>query len=153
MISLWLGTHRGFSLAYPMFFLWQGTLHHFPLICPMLPLCLGISSCFSNIYPVCLISSRNDICEQTYYRNLNWIIFCSSIGRKAGCFQKIEVQPPVAGILAAVIIRLNSTTVEISEGSSQQTIQSVLGDITVAENIYIDCGFILTIFFSSAFAR
>lgn len=41
-------------------------------------------------------------------------------------FQKLEITSPIPETRAAVIIRLNNTTVEISEGASQQTIQAVL---------------------------
>lgn len=41
-------------------------------------------------------------------------------------FKKLEVQTPVANTQAAVIIRLPNATVEITEGTSQQTIQAVL---------------------------
>jgi len=41
-------------------------------------------------------------------------------------FKKLEVHTHVSNTQAAVIIRLNGTTVEISEGTSQQTIQAVL---------------------------
>ena len=41
-------------------------------------------------------------------------------------FKKLEVTTPVPNTHAAVIIRLNGATVEITEGTSQQTIQAVL---------------------------
>ena len=41
-------------------------------------------------------------------------------------FKKLEVQTPVTGTQAAVIIRLNGATVEVNDGTSQQTIQAVL---------------------------
>ena len=40
-------------------------------------------------------------------------------------FKKLDVQTPVAAA-AAVIIRLPNATVEVSEGTSQQTVQAVL---------------------------
>lgn len=45
---------------------------------------------------------------------------------KPVAFKKLEVHTPVPNTQAAVIIRLNGATVEISEGTSQQTIQAVL---------------------------
>ena len=45
---------------------------------------------------------------------------------KPVAFKKLEVQTPVARTQAAVIIRIHNATVEISEGTSQQTIQAVL---------------------------
>lgn len=41
-------------------------------------------------------------------------------------FQKIEAQTPALETQAAVIIRLSSATLEVREGTSQQTIQAVL---------------------------
>ena len=41
-------------------------------------------------------------------------------------FKKLEVLTPVPDTKAAVIIRLNGTTIEVREGTSQQTIQAVL---------------------------
>lgn len=41
-------------------------------------------------------------------------------------FKKLEVQSPGSCTQAAVIIRMNGTTVEVYEGTSQQTIQTVL---------------------------
>lgn len=41
-------------------------------------------------------------------------------------FQRLEVQTPVPNTLAAVILRLPQATLEITEGTSQQTIQAVL---------------------------
>ena len=45
---------------------------------------------------------------------------------KPAVFRKLEVQTPVPDTRAAVIIRLGNATVEINEGTSQQTIQAVL---------------------------
>ncbi|MGN0318306.1 MAG: IS66 family insertion sequence element accessory protein TnpA [Lachnospira sp.] len=45
---------------------------------------------------------------------------------KPVAFKKLEVQTPVPNTQAAVIIRLNGATVEVVEGTSQQTIQAVL---------------------------
>lgn len=41
-------------------------------------------------------------------------------------FKQLEVHTPVVGIQAAVIIRLPSATVEVTEGTSQATIEAVL---------------------------
>lgn len=45
---------------------------------------------------------------------------------KPVAFKKLEVQTPVPSTSAAVIIRLPNATVEVNEGTSQQTIQAVL---------------------------
>ncbi|MEE1007861.1 MAG: hypothetical protein UH963_01790, partial [Agathobacter sp.] len=41
-------------------------------------------------------------------------------------FKKLEVTTPVENTKAAVVIRLGGATVEVNEGTSQQTIQAVL---------------------------
>lgn len=41
-------------------------------------------------------------------------------------FKKLEVQTPVPNTQAAVVIHLNGATIEVNEGTSQQTIQAVL---------------------------
>lgn len=41
-------------------------------------------------------------------------------------FKRLDVQTPISGTTAAVIIRLPNATVEVSEGTSQQTVQAVL---------------------------
>lgn len=41
-------------------------------------------------------------------------------------FKKLDVQTPAPATAAAVIIRLPNATVEVSEGTSQQTVQAVL---------------------------
>lgn len=45
---------------------------------------------------------------------------------KPTVFKKLEVQSTIPGTKAAVIIRLGNTTVEVNEGTSQQTIHAVL---------------------------
>ena len=50
----------------------------------------------------------------------------SNICEKPTVFKKLEVQTPIPDTKAAVIIRLGSATVEVNEGTSQQTIQAVL---------------------------
>ena len=78
----------------------------------------------------------NGIVEQTYYKNLKKLrelelekIPTSLVPipeEKPAVFEKLEVQTPVPDTKAAVIIRLNGTTIEVREGTSQQTIQAVL---------------------------
>ena len=78
--------------------------------------------------------NKNNICEQTYYRNLKVLLaeICENfpipteISEKPVSFKKLEVQTPVTGTRAAIVIRLNGATVEVNEGTSQQTIQAVL---------------------------
>ena len=41
-------------------------------------------------------------------------------------FRKLEVQTPVSGMQAAVVIRLPQASVEVSAGTDQQTVEAVL---------------------------
>lgn len=78
--------------------------------------------------------AQNGIKEQTYYRNLQKLRqeICDSLPavitepEKPVAFKRLEVQSPLPGTTAAVIIRLPQATLEIAEGTSQQTIQAVL---------------------------
>ncbi len=45
---------------------------------------------------------------------------------KPVAFKKLDIQTPIQGTQAAVIIRLPQATLEIADGTSQQTIQAVL---------------------------
>lgn len=92
-----------------------------------------ITECRSSGMTVTAWCKANGICEQTYYRNLKKLrtemleSFPVSVpDEKPVAFKRLEVQTTVPNTQAAVIIRLNSATVEISEGTSQQTIQAVL---------------------------
>ena len=76
----------------------------------------------------------NDICEQTYYRNLKVLReeLCNNLPvplqntEEPTVFKKLKVASPIPNTQAAVIIRLPQATLEITEGTSQQTIQAVL---------------------------
>ena len=78
--------------------------------------------------------AQNGIKEQTYYRNLQKLRqeICASLPavitepEKPVAFKKLEVQSPLSGTATAVIIRLPQATLEIADGTSQQTIQAVL---------------------------
>lgn len=95
-----------------------------------------ITECQSSGTPVYRWCKENGICEQTYYRKLKLLreqeldkLPLSLVPvqeEKPTAFKKLEVNVPVPNTQAAVIIRLNGATVEISEGTSQQTIQAVL---------------------------
>ena len=41
-------------------------------------------------------------------------------------FKKLEVKPPVSGMQAAVIVHLPQATVEVAQGTNQQTVEAVL---------------------------
>ncbi|MGN0386553.1 MAG: IS66 family insertion sequence element accessory protein TnpA [Lachnospiraceae bacterium] len=93
-----------------------------------------IQECQSSGMTVRDWCSQNGIKEQTYYRNLQKLRqeICDSLPvpviepQKPVAFKKLEVQAPLPNTQAAVIIRLPQATLEITEGTSQQTIQAVL---------------------------
>lgn len=93
-----------------------------------------IAECQSSGMSVKAWCKENQLCEQTYYKYLKQFRqeLCDQLPvsvaqpEKPVVFQKVEVQAPVPGTQAAVIIHLPSATLEIREGTSQQTIQAVL---------------------------
>lgn len=95
-----------------------------------------ITECRSSGMTVTSWCKANGIVEQTYYKNLKKLReleldkMPSSLiplpEEKPAAFKRLEVQTTVSNTQAAVIIRLNGATVEINEGTSQQTIQAVL---------------------------
>lgn len=95
---------------------------------------LLISECQSSGMSVREWCFSNDICEQTYYRNLRQLReeLCENLPvpvdtlEQPVAFKRLEVQAPLPGTQAAVIIRLPQATLEIVEGTSQQTIQAAL---------------------------
>ena len=89
-----------------------------------------ITECRSSGMTVTVWCKANGICEQTYYRNLKKLRKSFPVPASADkpvAFKKLEVHTPAPNTQAAVIIRLNSATVEISEGTSQQTIIGNVG--------------------------
>ena len=93
-----------------------------------------IAECQASGMAVSHWCKQNGYCEQTYYKYLkrireemvNALPVPVTEQSKPAVFKKLEVQTPVPGTQAAVIIRLHGATVEINEGTSQQTIQAVL---------------------------
>ena len=94
-----------------------------------------ISECQSSGIPVKTWCEQNGFSEQSYYYYLKKIredelsklsVPVPTDNTKPAAFKKLEVQTPVPNTRAAVIIHLNGATVEINEGTSQQTIQAVL---------------------------
>ena len=95
-----------------------------------------IAECQNSGLPVRRWCEQNGFREQTYYYYLKKLRLLelekmpASLvpvsGEKPVAFKKLEVQAPVPNSQAAVVIRLNGATVEITEGTSQQTIQAVL---------------------------
>ncbi|MDE6743247.1 MAG: IS66 family insertion sequence element accessory protein TnpB [Lachnospiraceae bacterium] len=86
-----------------------------------------ITECRNSGMSVSGWCKANGIVEQTYYRNLKRLreemidnLPATVEGlEKTEAFRKLGVQTPV-------VIRIGGATVEIAEGTSQQTIQAVL---------------------------
>lgn len=94
-----------------------------------------IQTCQQSGQTVVNWCEENNINIKTYYywlRKLRKQELCTKellvpvSDEKPVAFKKLQVHTPVPNTQAAVIIRLNGATVEISEGTSQQTIQAVL---------------------------
>jgi transposase-like protein len=94
-----------------------------------------IRECQSSGMSVASWCKQNSICEQTYYKNLkklreelveNLSISLEVEKQVPTVFKKLEVQAPLPNTQAAVIIHLPHATLEIADGTSQQTIQAVL---------------------------
>lgn len=93
-----------------------------------------IKECQTSGMTIAAWCKQNDICEQTYYRNLKKLReeICDSLPipikeqEKPVTFKKLEVQPPVKHTQAAVIIHLPSASLEIQNGATQETVEAVL---------------------------
>lgn len=95
-----------------------------------------ISECRTSGMTVKAWCKANGIVEQTYYRNLKLLReemlenlpapLEANTCENPTVFKKLEVQTSLPDTKAAVIIHLGSATVEVNEGTSQQTIQAVL---------------------------
>ena len=92
-----------------------------------------IKTCQQSGQTVVNWCAQNNINTKTYYYWLRKLRTQELDGKvlpvpeeKPVALKKLEVQAPVANTQAAVIIRLPNATVEVVEGTSQQTIQAVL---------------------------
>ena len=95
-----------------------------------------ISECRASGMTVKAWCQTHGIVEQTYYKNLKQLReemienlpapIDTNICEKPTVFKKLEVQATLPDTKAAVIIRFGSATVEVNEGTYQQTIQAVL---------------------------
>lgn len=77
--------------------------------------------------------ARHDVTKHAYYYWLRKLReeACESLPAvteesKTVSFKQLEVTAPVPNTLAAVIIHFPSATVEVREGTSQQTVEAVL---------------------------
>ena len=79
-----------------------------------------IKECQSSKMTVSSWCKANGICEQTYYRNLKRIReqLCATL--------PISVMSSLPSTNAKIIVHLSNATIEICEGTCQQTIQAVL---------------------------
>lgn len=94
-----------------------------------------IKECQASGIPVTHWCKQNGVCEQTYYKYLKKFreelietmpAPVAMPEEKPTVFKKLEIQSPVQDTKPAVIIRLPNATLEINEGTSQQTVQAVL---------------------------
>ena len=94
-----------------------------------------IRECQASGMTVTSWCKQNGIVEQTYYKNLKKLreelieslpVPIEPEPRVPTVFKKLEVATPLPNTQAAVIIRLPQATLEIADGTSQQTIQAVL---------------------------
>ena len=93
-----------------------------------------ILQCQSSGLTVASWCERNNICQQTYYRNLQKLRaeLCESfpipavLPEKPIEFKKLELQTSIPNIQAAVIIHLPNASLEINNGATQQIVESVL---------------------------
>ena len=97
-----------------------------------------ITDCQSSCMTVKAWCELHDINVKTYYYWLRKIrkqalenspIPAGSLSAKAETpvsFRKLQVQSPVSGMQAAVIVHLPQATVEVAQGTDQQTVEAVL---------------------------
>ena len=94
-----------------------------------------IQACQQSGQTVVNWCEQNNINQKTYYYWLRILRAQELDGKELPVpipeenpvvFKQLEVQTPVAGTRAAVIIRLSSATVEVAEGTSQATVEAVL---------------------------
>ncbi len=95
-----------------------------------------IFECQSSGMTVSSWCKQNGYKEQTYYYYLKKIRedelknfpqpLALTKEENPVAFKRLEVQTPIPSTTAAVIIRLPGATIEVNEGTSQQTIQAVL---------------------------
>lgn len=93
-----------------------------------------IASCQSSGMTVKAWCKQNNVCKQTYYRNLKKFReeICESLPalieepEKSVVFKPLEVAPQKCTNNAEIIIHLQSATLEVSDGTSQQTLEAVL---------------------------
>lgn len=92
-----------------------------------------ISDCQSSGMTVTAWCKQNDICEQTYYRNLKKLReeACDSFPvpaqyDKPAVFKQLQIQQPVSDGKAAVLIHLPYATLEVHNGAGRETLEAVL---------------------------
>lgn len=92
-----------------------------------------ISDCQSSGMTVTAWCKQNDICEQTYYRNLKKLReeACGSFPvpaqyDKPAVFKQLQIQQPLPDGKAAVLIHLPYATLEVHNGAGRETLEAVL---------------------------
>lgn len=94
-----------------------------------------IAECQTSGLPVKTWCNQNGFKEQSYYYYLKKIreqeienlpVPVEAPAKKPVVFKKLEVQPPLSDTQTSIIIHLPSATLEVREGTSQQTVEAVL---------------------------
>ena len=92
-----------------------------------------IEECQKSEMSVTAWCKENNVSEASYYYYLKRLrqqaiasLPVPMKTEKETIFKKVEVSPCVSATSAAVVLRLPQATLEIAEGTSQQTIQAVL---------------------------
>ena len=94
-----------------------------------------ISECQASGMSVCSWCKENNVSEPSYYYYLKRLrqqaidslpVPAAIEDEKPTVFKQLQVTSPLPNTKAAVIIRLPQATLEIADGTSQQTIQAVL---------------------------
>lgn len=94
-----------------------------------------ISECRSSGMTVSRWCKENNICEQTYYKNLKKLREemieslpspLSVANEHPATFQKLEFQLAIPESKASVLIHLPNATLEVQNGATQSTVEAVL---------------------------
>lgn len=93
-----------------------------------------IAACQSSDMTVKVWCEQNNVCMQSYYRNLRKFReeLCDALpiqtaeSKERMSFKKLELAPQVNLAQSRILVHLHSATLEVQEGVSQQTVETVL---------------------------
>jgi len=93
-----------------------------------------INACQNSGISVANWCKQNNICMQTYYRNLKKYReeICESLPSVVEqeetniTFKKLEVSSPIPSYRPGVVIHWNGMDIDVNEGTSSQTVEAVL---------------------------